>query len=179
LHQGEPANAAKLVYNTIAREKGAVGERHMPRKQDTIRQDIVRTQLAIVTDMTVRHEEVFVPNHSVFFQLGRAMYRDVLTENIAPTNAQTGGRTGVFEILRGIPNDRAGMKCIPFSDHGVTCQVHVWTDDATGTQDDLWIDDGIRANGASKADFRAGMHGGEWMDLSWSKLRSGWRHEWK
>ena len=108
----------------------------------------------IVSEVAVRHQEIVRTDDGVLLQLVGAVGGEVLAKNIAVADPQTRWLVLVFQILRRIPDDAAGMKLIPGSDGCMTGQMDVRTDPTISSDHDVCVDDGVGAY----------LHG--WVELS-------------
>lgn len=175
LHQGQAADATELVDDAIAGNEGPVAERDMPREQGAVGDDVVGADLAVVSDMAAGHEEILVPNDRVLLELGGPMHRAVFAEHISLTDAQSRGRSAVFEVLGRVADDRAAMEPVIGANEGVAGDVDVRPHTAAGAQHHIGIDHGKRADDGPVTDLCSGVDTGKGMDL-WGRGRT---HVWK
>ena len=122
----------------------------MPSQQDSIAQNDVAENVAVVPDVTVRHQKVAVADasYTVFF-VGTAVHRHPFAKNVVVTDFHARWAALVAEILGFAANDRTGKKAIPFADRRVShdddialqetsvTQGHVGTYDTEGTDLDV------------------------------------------
>lgn len=154
----------------------------MAGEQHSVGEDIVRTEVAIVSDVATGHEEIFVADDRVLLEFGGSMNRDVFAKDIAMTDAQAGWGSGVFKILGRIADDSSGVELVSVADGGVSGEIDVWADDAAGAEDHMRVDHGVGPDDASGADFCVRMHRSEGVDPGsgvGGKFGREGSHEWK
>jgi hypothetical protein len=89
MHPGESTDGRVVLDNDVSGQRGCVGQ------DDVIAQD------TIMSDMTIDHEEIMIPNQGAAPALdGSAVHRDVFSEYVAVPDNQFGMFSFVFEILR-------------------------------------------------------------------------------
>jgi hypothetical protein len=92
------------------------------------------------------------------------MNGDVFAELVVVPDDQPGGLTRVFEVLRCVPDDGTCVEPVAGADRGVAGQVDSGTEDIAGTEDNVFIDDGIGADRAAFAQLGTGMDESSGMD---------------
>jgi hypothetical protein len=119
---------------------------NMPTQEYAIRQDRVIEDMAVVSDVSVRHQEITVaqPSHAVFL-VGTTVDRDPFAKKIVVTDFNACRTTLVTEVLWFAANDGAGEEAISLTDrrvagdddvamqHTAIAQFDMGTDEAEGT----------------------------------------------
>jgi hypothetical protein len=145
------------------------------REEDSVGDDIMGANLAVVPYMTASHKEVFVADDGVFFEFGGTMNRGVFAKDVSGANDKSGWGSGVFEILWRISDHRAGMETIVGANGGVSGQVHVRLYNAVGAQMNIGVNYSKGTYQDTAPDFCIGMHAGERMDLCGDFGVHGWK----
>ena len=114
----------------------------MSSEQNTVGQDGVVENVAVVCDVSVGHQEVSVADSSdsVFF-IGTAINCDTFTEQIVITDFNSCWSSCVAEVLRFGTDDCAWKEAIAFADRGVSRNRDVVVEDAAVADRDMGADD--------------------------------------
>ena len=114
----------------VAGNERAILHRHMATEQRAVRDDDVIAQLRVVADVAVRHQKIIRADDRLAVNVGRAMHRDVFTENVIVANSQSRRLVLVFQILRSVADDAAGVEFIMRTDFCDAGQINMRPDDA-------------------------------------------------
>lgn len=160
LHQRQPTDADKLVNQAVAGNKYAVVDLDMAGEQSSVRHDDVIADQTIVPYMTMRHEESVGSDDGVFLHLVRAMNGKMFPEDVPCADFQAGRFISVFQILRGIANDAAGVKHVSLPHRGMSGNVHLRSYAALGADFHMGVDDRVRTDLDAGIEFGIGVNDG-------------------
>ena len=160
LHQRQRADAHELMHEAVAGNERAVMHRHMAAEQRAVRDDDVVAQLAIVADMAIRHQKIVRADDRFPVRFGRAMHRDVFAENIVVADAQPRRFALVFQILRRVADDAAGVKLIVRADFCFARQINMRPDNAMRAKFHARVNHGIRPDLDRRVQLRFRMDDG-------------------
>jgi len=164
LHERERADADKLMHETIAGNKGAVGDFHLAAEQSAIGQNDVVAELRVVADVTIRHEKIIRADDSFLRDSRGTMHRDVFAKNIVVANAQTSRLAFLFQILRRIANHATRMENISCPNSRVTRQMDVRPNHTICAKRNVFVDHGVRFDFNARINVRFGMNDGGWVN---------------
>ena|ERR1035437_8499754 len=92
------------------------------------------------------------------------MHGDVFAEDVVIADAQPGWLVSIFQILRRVANDAARVKTIMRTDGRLAGEVSVWPDGAIRSDDDVFVNDRVRADLHGRIESGLGMNNGGWMN---------------
>jgi len=95
---------------------------------------------------------------------GGTMHRDVFAENIMVADAHTRRFAVVFQILRRVADDAAGVKNVVRADLGDAGEIDVRSDDAVRAEFHVRVNHGIRPDVDGGVQFRLRMNDGGRMN---------------
>jgi hypothetical protein len=144
LHEGKGANADELMDETVTGDKSAVTNDHMATQQSAIDQDDVVAKMGIMADVTTGHQQIMRADNGMSIGLGRAMDGNMFAENVVVANQRGSGFASVFQVLRGVTDDRTRVEMIMASRFKYAGEINVRADDTMLTQRDLGVNDRIR-----------------------------------
>jgi hypothetical protein len=122
-----------------------------------------------MADVASGHEEVIGADDGVFLDRGGAIYGDVFSEGVSVADAEAGGFAFIFEVLRSIADDGAGMKDVVGAGMSEAGEVSVRADAAAGAEEDAVVDDGERADFDIGGEFRTRMDDGGGVDHAFGR----------
>ena len=96
--------------------------------------------------------------------LRRAVHRDVFAENIFVADAQPGRFVLVFQILRRVADDAAGVEPVAGADFGFARQINVRPDDASAPNSTPASITAIRPDLNGRVQLRLRMNDGRRMN---------------
>jgi len=91
--------------------------------------------------MAVGHKKIVAANDGVFVRLVGAVDGDVFPKNVVIVNSQACGFAVVFDILRGIADDRTCVELVALANGGLPGEMDMGSEGAVGTQRDSSVDD--------------------------------------
>ena len=137
------ADAAKLMYDGPAAEKGPFPDLYVPTQQDGIGYHDVIADTAIVSNMAPGHQKAVGPNFRRGARLGRAIDGDMLAQDGSCAHPHAGFDRGVeTQVLRWSADRRERMDHDTVFEDAVAADVCVRVDDAACTQPCTSLDDG-------------------------------------
>ena len=92
------------------------------------------------------------------------MSGEVLAENVVVADTQPRRRASVFQILRRVTDDTAGVKLVVGANRRQSREINMRPDDTVRPQFHTFVNDGIRADLNRRIQFRFRMYDGGWMD---------------
>src|SRR3989344_412022 len=175
------ADAAKLVHQRKAAQNGVVTDRHVTGQAGAIGENRSIADLAVMRQMAIGHDEIVMtePRHTPA-RHGGAIESAVLPDDVPIADLKPGGFAFVPQMLRRIAQGRELVNFIvpadtrrPVDDDvrtdpGIVTDLHARTDDAEGTNMDVFPDFRARVNDGlgmyhsdvliSEHQFRAATH---------------------
>ena len=89
------------MHDRVAGNDGSVKHMHVASQQHSVDQQDIIINVAIMTDVGIRHEHVaIVDPRDMVFLLGATMNGHPFTEDVAVTDLDTRGRPAVTNVLR-------------------------------------------------------------------------------
>jgi hypothetical protein len=141
------ADAAELVDDRTAAEKGPIADLHMPGQQYRIGDNNTIAYPAIVRHMAGGHQKAIRTNLSGRAGPGGTTDRDVFANDSARANAYTGLRTGIeAQVLRIATDHGEWMNHDPFTELTMPRDQGVGMDYTAGTEPGTVVDEGSRMN---------------------------------
>ena len=113
------------MHQTVAREEGAIPHLDVAGEQHAVGEDDVVAQPCVVADVRVGHEEVVRAEDRVLGELVRAVHGDVLAEDVVVADDEAGWLVLIFQVLRHVADDAAGVEAVPRADGRVPREVRV------------------------------------------------------
>src|SRR5205823_8025930 len=111
------------------------------------RENRVRTDMAIVRDVRVGHEEVFVANRRLPATTGgAAVDGDEFAEEVVVADGQLGVLALVLEVLWRTADRSVAVKLVALADRSGSFDARERTDHAAAADGDVRTDDGVRAD---------------------------------
>ena len=136
----------------------------MPAQQGPIRESDVASQQAVVSHVTVGHEEIVRADDGLFPDLAGAVHGDVLAENILVANKQPGGLALVLHILRRVADDTARVKPVAGSDTAHAGEVNMGPHPAFRAERDVLVNDRESADHDGRVQLGIGVDDSGRMD---------------
>src|SRR5882757_2361224 len=101
------------MHGRISRDNGIVVHMDMSAQQNTIRQNRVTEDVAVMSDVRIRHQEISIayPSDAVFF-VGTAIDGDSFAKEIIVTDFNACRAALIAKVLWFGTDDRAGEKAI-------------------------------------------------------------------
>ncbi len=118
----------------------------MAAEQGTVRDNDVIAHAAVVSHMSVGHQEIVGADPSVRLDPGRAMNGHMFPKDIMTPDADRGRSASILQILRSFPDHRTRKKKIMLPNYRVAGQVHMRAHQAVRAQPDARVDYGICAD---------------------------------
>ena len=126
----------------------------MAAEQCPVGKNDVAADHAIVRDVRARHEQIIRANHRRLHQFIRAMHRDVFAENIVIANVHAGWLILVFQVLRRVTDDTAGVKFVSVTNSCHAGQIYMRADHAVRAKLHIRINHGKCADAGVRAELR-------------------------
>ena len=119
--EAQAANRRKVMHNGIPRHNGTIVNMHMAAEQNSVDQNHVVKDPAIVSDMTVRHEKIVITDtgDSVFF-LGTPIDGDAFAKAIVIADYDFGIGILPADVLRVAPDHGIRPEAVVAADRGAT-----------------------------------------------------------
>ena len=157
MKQSDPS--VKKWNHGIAGDDRSVVEMNVPPQQNTVDQNDIIEQVAIVCHMRVGHQHVPVadPCTAVFF-LRSAMNSGSFPKNVVVADFQACGRAAVAYVLRLGTNDDTGKKPVPHANHSMTDNHHMTVESGPVADPNMRTDDAKRPDLHIFAEFRSRVH---------------------
>src|ERR1700680_468807 len=99
------ADPHELVHSAQTGDDGPVFDRHMASELDDVGQNYIVSNVTVVRQMDVRHQQTVSSHARLEGMRGAAIDRCVLANHGPVTDLDGGFLTGVLEILRRPPED--------------------------------------------------------------------------
>ena len=120
------------------------------------------------------HQEIVTSDDRVLGERVGSVDGDVFAENIPIPDAKARGSSVIFEILRGISDDTAGMKYIISAEGGVSGEVDVRAYATAAADADMGIDDRIGTHLDVGSERRVRMDNSRGMDHCAAQIKHRW-----
>ena len=114
-HHRQSTNAAKLVYSSVAAQAGSVSYGDMSAQHNTIGQDDVVPNLAVVGNVGPDHHQAVIPDRGKAFAMHSSVNRDVLADGVAVANSKLPWLLDLPYVLWETPQNRTFTDLIVFS----------------------------------------------------------------
>src|SRR5262249_6714657 len=135
--KGQPADADELMDDRIAGDDDIVFEETVAGEHRAVGEDAAVADDAIVGDVGADHDEVIVAKQCLERAGGAAMDGGVFADDVVVADLDRGAFTLVFEVLRGVADDGAGVNDVSLAHGDRAKEVGARTDDAVVAQDDV------------------------------------------
>ena len=147
-------NAAELMHGGKSADRRMVSHRDMAGKRCRICHDDVVSHDAIVSDVTVGHQKIIIPDHGDSMpSLGAAVQGDKFPEHVVVADLQVRRFSLVFEILRICSDGAVAVKMASLADGSPPVDVDMGIQDSAGSNPGLRADDAIGADFGFRGNF--------------------------
>lgn len=164
LHEGEGADADKLVDEAIAGDESPVVHGHKAGEEGAIGDDDPVSDTAIVAEMTMGHEQVVGADPGgVVISIG-AMDGDMFAEGIVVADIDPGEAAMKAEVLGGAADDAAGGEHVTGAGGGGPGEVDMRADLTVFAEGNVGVDDGVGPHDHAGVQTGAGIDHGRGMN---------------
>ena len=170
LHESQGSNAHELVDKRVPRKEGAVGNLHVSADECAVCKNVMVANETVVTDMAVGHKKIVAAYDGVFVRLIGVMDGDVFPKNVVITNSQACRFAVVFDILRGVADDRTSVELVALANGGLPGEMDMGGEGAVGTQRDSSVDDCVWPDYGSLMYVGSGVNDGGWVNVQFPIL---------
>ena len=159
------ANAKELVEDGAAANEGVVAHVHMTGQQDGVGHHVAVSQLHIMREVRIGHDEVVVSQAGGAARLGTTMNGDLLSNDVVLADEGL-ARRGRIErkVLRRLADDGGATDPGSLADRGVANDLGVCADNHARGDFHRPFNDDIGADAGSWVDLGAGIDDGGGMD---------------
>lgn len=155
----------ELMKSGAASDEAVVAETNVSAEEDVIGEGVEIAHEGIVSDMGPGHEVIFVPENGFHFFVNAAMDRDVLTQNVALSDADAGPDRLIESAKLGVrPEDGARPHEGASADPGPRTDLRRALDHTIISDAGIGLDDCVGPDFYPDAELCGGIYKGGGMD---------------
>jgi hypothetical protein len=163
-HDGHGAHAAELMNETVCRDECTILSRRITAQRRAIGDNNGIANLAIVAHMAVSHEIVMRTDHGLSRRRAGSIDCDVLAKNVPLADDQRGWLAAIFKVLGSLADHATSKEPVIRSNDCAPREIGIRTDDASGPDLHMLINDHIRSHRDRRIELRFGMNDGSRMN---------------